>query len=104
MISVEQSLLDTFTSIEIQYHEERDAGAGAQRKYDPINNRVTYRLIDREARENAARGPLSLLGMRQAHALALGYNRDRYATDIRVDGEGLARFCLVLTRISHSTD
>ena len=91
MISVEPSLLDTFTSIEIHYQEDRDPVAGAQRNYDPINSRVTYRLIERAARANATR-PLSLLGMRQANALALGYNTDRYATDIRVDGEGVARF------------
>ncbi|BBK31251.1 AraC-like DNA-binding protein [Stella humosa] len=97
MIQVGQSLLDTFTSIEIQYPEGHGAAAGAQRDYQPINNRVTYRLKDREARADAAAGPLSLLGIRQAGALALGYNRDRYATDIRVDGEGLARFCVVLT-------
>lgn len=66
MIQVGQSLLDTFTSIEIQYPEGHGAAAGAQRDYQPINNRVTYRLKDREARADAAAGPLSLLGIRQA--------------------------------------
>ncbi|XSC47176.1 hypothetical protein ACF1BQ_017410 [Bradyrhizobium sp. RDT10] len=68
MIAVEQSLLDTLTSVEIQYSEGRDAGAGAQRNCDPINNRVTYRLIDRKARRSAAREPLSVLAMRQEKA------------------------------------
>jgi len=96
MIEVGQSLFDNFTSMEIRYPEGRGAGLRAQQRYEAINNHVTYRLIDRDARRDAA-GPLSLLGMRQAGSLALGYNSDRYATDIRVDGEGLARYCFVVT-------
>lgn len=96
-IPVDQSLLRTFTSIKIAYPEGRETSREEQRVYEPINNRVTYRLIDRDARRSSDREPLSVLGMRQESALALGYNTDRYATDIRVDGEGLARLCLVLT-------
>jgi AraC-like DNA-binding protein len=96
MIEMGQSLFDNFTYMEIRYPEGRGAGLGAQQKYEAINNRVTYRLIDRDARRDAS-GPLSLLGMRQAGSLALGYNKDRYATNIRVDGEGLARYCFVVT-------
>lgn len=96
MIEIGQSLFDNFTSMEIRYPEGRSAGLGAQQRYEAINNHVSYRLKDRGARRDAS-GPLSLLGMRPAGSLALGYNRDHYATDIRVDGEGLAKYCFVLT-------
>ncbi len=89
-IPVDQSLLRTFTSIKIAYPEGRETSREEQRVYEPINNRVTYRLIDRDARRSSDREPLSVLGMRQER-------RSRSATTPTVtrptfaDGEGLAR-------------
>ena len=96
MIGIGQSLFDNFASMEIRYPEECRAGVRAQQRYEAINNHVSYRLLDRRARRDVS-GPLSVLGMREAGSLALGYNRDRHATDIRVHGEGLPRYCFVLT-------
>jgi AraC-like DNA-binding protein len=96
MIGIGQSLFDNFTSMEIRYPEGCSPGVRAQQRYEAINSHVSYRLLDRRARKDIS-GPLSVLGMREAGSLALGYNKDRHATDIRVHGEGLPRYCFVLT-------